>query len=80
MSGRVRQLVSQSMLNRPFVKQVSVLAGGTAFSQLLLVAASPVLTRLYTPEQFGVLSVYVALLSIFTVIGSLYEHGHPHRT
>ncbi|MDT2285392.1 hypothetical protein P7H17_03750 [Paenibacillus larvae] len=71
MSGRVRQLVSQSMLNRPFVKQVSVLAGGTAFSQLLLVAASPVLTRLYTPEQFGVLSVYVALLSIFTVIGSL---------
>lgn len=78
MSGRVRQLVSQSMLNRPFVKQVSILAGGTAFSQLLLVAASPVLTRLYTPEQFGVLSVYVALLSIFTVIGSLqYEQAIP---
>lgn len=78
MSRRLKQFVSRSMLNRPFVKQVSVLAGGTAFSQLILVAASPVLTRLYTPEQFGVLSVYVALLSIFTVIGSMqYEQAIP---
>lgn len=55
-----------------------MLAGGTAGSQLLLVLAAPLLTRLYTPEDFGVLAVYASLLGLICVISSLrYELAIP---
>ena len=54
-----------------FVKGASILVGGTAFSQLILIAASPILTRLYSPDDFGVLSVYVSILAIILIVSSL---------
>ena len=47
-----------------------MLAGGNALAQLITIAASPVLTRLYTPEEFGLLAVYMALTTILGVIVS----------
>jgi len=40
---------------------VSIVAGGTVVSQLVAVACSPIITRLYGPEPFGVLGVFVAI-------------------
>lgn len=45
-----------------FARNVAVLAGGTAVGQAIVVLASPILTRLYTPEDFGVLAVYTSFL------------------
>lgn len=59
-----------------FGKNVLMLTGGTAFGQILNIALSPIITRLYTPEEFGVLTLYVAILGMITIIGSLrYEMG-----
>lgn len=70
----VRQLLPKNK----FARGVSVLVGGTAGSQLLMVLASPFLTRLYTPEDFGLLAVYAGLLSVCTVIACLrYEIAIP---
>ena len=61
-----------------FARSVSILAGGTAAGQALLVLAAPILTRLYTPEDFGLLAVFAALLAIIAVIASLrYEAAIP---
>lgn len=54
-----------------FIHGVTVLASGTTAAQAVVILASPILTRLYTPEQFGVLAVYAAALSIVIVIASL---------
>lgn len=54
-----------------FARGVTVLAGGAALGQAVTVLASPILTRLYGPDDFGVMAVYVSLLSIFSVIASL---------
>lgn len=54
-----------------FARGVSVLVGGTAGAKALMVLASPLLTRLYTPEDFGLLAVYAGLLALFTVVASL---------
>jgi O-antigen/teichoic acid export membrane protein len=54
-----------------FRLKVLQLAGGTAVSQALLVAVSPLLTRLYSPADFGVLAVYLSIVSILVVIASL---------
>lgn len=48
-----------------------MLAGGTAAGQGIVVLFSPLLTRLYSPEDFGLLAVYSSLLGIIGVIASL---------
>lgn len=65
--SRVKALLPK---NR-FARSVGVLAGGTAAGQAVVVLASPVLTRLYSPEDFGLLAVYAGLLGIFAVVASL---------
>lgn len=37
---------------------------GTSIAQAIPIAISPILTRIYTPEDFGVLALYVAIVSI----------------
>jgi O-antigen/teichoic acid export membrane protein len=57
---------------------MAMLAGGTALGQLTLVASSPVLTRLYGPEAFGALGVFVSLSSILGMVAALrYEFAIP---
>lgn len=54
-----------------FQKSVAVLFGGTALSQLITISALPILTRIYTPEDFSLLSVYAATLGILLTIACL---------
>lgn len=50
---------------------MATLAQGTGGAQLIAVAAVPILTRLYSPEDFGVLAVFVAIVSIFAPVVTL---------
>jgi len=52
-------------------RHVLKLAGGTAGSQVIAVAASPLLTRLYGPESFGVLATFTSILALLNVVSSL---------
>ncbi len=54
-----------------YVKNVSILAGGTAVSQLIGIAVLPLLTRLYSPEDFSALAVYISVLALLTVVACL---------
>lgn len=54
-----------------FVKSTSILVGGTAFAQLITIILLPVLTRLYSPEDFSVLAVYISSVSLISVISCL---------
>lgn len=53
------------------VRGAASLAGGTVIGQALAIAASPVLTRLYVPEDFGTFAVYAALLGWLSVAAGL---------
>lgn len=59
------------LLNNPIVKNFGLLVGGTAFSQLIGLMALPILTRLYTPEDFTVLATFSSVLALVTVISCL---------
>jgi O-antigen/teichoic acid export membrane protein len=48
-------------------RNVSILIGGTAMAQVIAVAASPLLTRIYKPSDFGALQVFISLLSLALV-------------
>ncbi len=53
-----------------FLKNVAVLAGGSALGQIISYLVSPLLTRLYTPGDFGVFSVYFSITGICVVASS----------
>lgn len=61
-----------------FARALTLLSGGTLLGQLCLVAVSPILTRLFTPEDFGVLAVFAAFLATISVILALrYDFAQP---
>jgi len=45
-------------------KSVATLTLGTAIAQLLTVVATPVLSRLFTPAEFGVLALFVSVAAV----------------
>lgn len=47
-------------------KAAGLLVGGTALGQVVLLLALPFLTRLYSPENFNILAIYVAVVGIFS--------------
>jgi len=51
-----------------FVKNVLTLATGTAIAQAIPFLMMPVLTRLYTPEQFGFFSIFMSVVSGIAVL------------
>lgn len=61
-----------------FVHNVLILASGTIVGKAIAILASPLLTRIYLPEDFGILSVFVAVISIGTLLGTWrYELAIP---
>lgn len=61
-----------------YVRNVAMLVGGTALGQGVVVAASPVLTRLYAPSDFGVLAVFTAMVTVVVMVSALrFEVGIP---
>lgn len=56
------------MLKNSFLKGVSKIVGWSLLGQLFLLAITPIVTRLYQPEHFGVFSSFFALASIFGVL------------
>ena len=76
--NRTRRCACRFILHGNFMRGVVALVSGTAGAQLIAVLASPLLTRFYTPEDFGVLAVFVALLGVLSVVSSLrYELAIP---
>lgn len=62
--------------NSVFVKSVGILVLGTSGGQLILVASTPVLTRIYSPDNFGILALYTAALSVLSIaVGGRYEQA-----
>src|SRR3954454_12123648 len=58
------------ILRGPFMKNVAVLASGTALAQVLTVLAYPILMRLFNPDEFGLFALFGALNMTFVAVAS----------
>ena len=45
-----------------------VLMTGTTIAQAIPIAISPVLTRIYTPEDFGIFALYISIVSFIAIV------------
>lgn len=57
--------------NNDFLKNVSILTFGAFFSQLISVASSPILSRVFTPNDFGMFASVMATVGVLSAIASL---------
>lgn len=61
-------MIKRLMPQGTFARNVITLMTGTSIAQAIPIAISPILTRLYTPEEFGVFALYMAVASIVAVL------------
>ena len=50
-----------------FSRNVLTLMTGTSIAQVIPIAASPILTRIYTPDDFGIFALFMSIVSIVSV-------------
>jgi O-antigen/teichoic acid export membrane protein len=58
----------QKLLRNEFVKNVLTLVSGTSVAQLIPILVSPILTRIYEPEDFAIIGVYMSVAAILSEI------------
>lgn len=64
-------MITRALRQQPFLRNVLVLMTGTAAAQVLTTAAAPILTRLFAPDDFGVLGVFLAISGIVANVAAL---------
>lgn len=60
----MRRLLPQSR----YARNLLTLMTGTTLAQAIPIAISPILTRMYSPEEFGRFALYMAVVMIFSVL------------
>ncbi len=59
-----------------FFTNVLKLVSGTTIAQAITVVTAPIISRLFLPESFGILSVFTSLVGIISIVASLrYEYA-----
>ncbi|NQU26221.1 MAG: oligosaccharide flippase family protein [Candidatus Nealsonbacteria bacterium] len=58
-------------LRSEFFRNTFLVMSGTAFAQVIAVAVSPIITRLYTPADFGAFGVYMSVVSVAVAVSTL---------
>lgn len=69
-SSRFGEMIKRLKPKSEFSRNVLTLMTGTTIAQAIPIAITPILTRLYTPEDFGLLALFVAVTAIFGSIAN----------
>jgi len=60
-----------NLYNNKFVKNVFIVASGSAIAQLIVLLLLPIVTRLYGPEAYGLLGTFLAVTAILAPLAAL---------
>lgn len=70
------QLINFLKGKSAFRGNVITMMTGTIIAQAIPVAISPILTRIFTPDEFGVLAIYMGIAGFLAIFATLrYEHA-----
>jgi O-antigen/teichoic acid export membrane protein len=62
---------NEKFLKNPIFYNILLLASGSSIGKVLGIIAMPIITRLYLPEHFGILSIFVATTGLLSPFGTL---------
>lgn len=60
----------KSLFNNGFLKNIFVLLKGVTISQLISLASLPIITRYFTPTEFGYIAVYLGIAKVLATIST----------
>lgn len=66
----LRNLLTKYTGSSGYKKNVLVMVGGRVIAQAIPILLTPVLTRIYTPEEFGILGVFLTIVGIVAMISN----------
>lgn len=64
-------IIYKKLTSSKFIRNVVLVASGTAGAQLLTLLFMPLITRLYSVEAFGLLGVFTAILAVLVPLAAL---------
>ncbi|EIM05718.1 polysaccharide biosynthesis protein [Planococcus antarcticus DSM 14505] len=59
------------LIQKKFVKNIIVLASGTIIAQIITLTFMPIITRLYGPQIYGLMGIYLSILSFIIPVAAL---------
>jgi len=60
----------KAIFNSEYLAQISTLITGSAFAQMIPLIASPLIARIYSPNDYAVLAAYSSITIILTIIAT----------
>ena len=63
-------MIRKFKLQSEFSRNVLTLMTGSMIAQAIPIAISPILTRIYTPEDFGMFALYMSISSLFAIFAT----------
>lgn len=71
----MKKLLEKLIINSG-VKNTAILISGVMLAQIITFISQPIVTRIYTPEEIGIMSLITALVTMFTpLLGLQYQMG-----
>ena len=64
---RVLKNIYHELVNSKYMKDIFVLTTGVGFSQLIPLLLLPILTRFFSPTEFGVLAIFMAITQLLAI-------------
>lgn len=75
---QARRALGRMLPRGRFLRRLTMLSGSFALGQVIVLASSPILTRLFSPEDFGIYAVFTALSGLLGAVLALrYEIAVP---
>lgn len=66
----IKHSLQKYLKGNQYEKNILILVGGRVLAQLLPILITPLLTRLYSPNDFGVFSVYLTIVAVLSMISN----------
>nr|WP_241878980.1 oligosaccharide flippase family protein [Psychrobacter sp. PraFG1]UNK05622.1 oligosaccharide flippase family protein [Psychrobacter sp. PraFG1] len=63
--------IFKKLSNNNLARNVLIVASGTAAAQIIALILMPIITRLYGPESYGKLGVFITVITILTPISTM---------
>lgn len=71
MPSSLRQKLAEKLPKNRIARTVLALTSGTAMAQIIGLAVMPIVTRLYTPAEIGIISLFLSFLAFWSATLSL---------
>ena len=61
----------KKIFRSPFIKSILTLVTGSSIAQAITLLVTPILSRIYSPADFGVFTFFMAIVGAFALIATL---------